>query len=148
MNRLLSRREKDGSSHRRDKSRDKKVSEEEIFPLCLPLISVERDLTSNPSVIYPCATFRNPHSKASPSLQITYSVIHGSNADSHSCASTQNRPLSGDGFMALFKPNDQKKASKELKDKVKGLRFYFVYPLIISRYHSLKRSYKKPVILG
>jgi hypothetical protein len=123
MNRFLSRREKDGSSHRRDKSRDKiaeKEKKDEKKVLCLPIHSVTlrplmlEKLSRSSSVLSLSAAFPNPQGKAAPLLQTFYSTVHGTKANTRPSLLRQIRPLSGDGILSLFK-TDKNESQEPLK---------------------------------
>jgi hypothetical protein len=131
INRLLSRRDKDGSTHRRDKSRDKTDKSSDQKVTCLeslsiihpPLIS-PKSFSFRPSVSSISAAFPNPRTKCSALLQTTYSVIQTTSADSRPGIFLQTRPLSGDGITSLFKSDksdSQKATAKEADAKVISL---------------------------
>jgi hypothetical protein len=117
MNRLLSRREKDGGAHRRaksrDKSADKKVKYWEDFLFSGPHSYWLKPLRSSQPVTSLCAAFPGPHGKSAPLLQLTQPFIRATTANSRPGFFLQTRPLSGDGIMGLFKSDTQKKNDKD-----------------------------------
>lgn len=121
INRLLSRREKDGSDHRRQKSRDKStdskvrcmaVSRSFIFSP----ISQKRPLESQ-SVVSISVAFRGPYGKSAPCLQTTYSTIHTHSADSRPGFILQTRPVSAE-ILSMLKSDPLKNIDKEQALKV------------------------------
>jgi hypothetical protein len=128
INRLLSRRDKDGSTHRRDKSRDKSGKSSDQKVTCLESLSIihpshvsQKSLSFRPSVSSISAAFPNPRTKCTALLQTTYSVVQTTSADSRPGFFLQTRPLSGNGVTSLFKsdkPDSQKAMDKEPDAKV------------------------------
>lgn len=120
MNRLLSRRDKDGGPHRRAKSRDKSVDKKvrcrEDFSVLRPSLISTKNIRRSQSVTSLCAAFPNSNGKSSPLLQLTQCVIHATTANSRPGFFLQTRPLSGEGIMGLFKNDAQKKSDKGLED--------------------------------
>lgn len=129
INRLMSRRDKDGSSHRREKSRDKSADKEKDK-------STDKKVTSHiwdPYLLAPFSTdahagikpqharsfsslskaFAGLGSKSSPLARLSQINVLGTRADRGSCFQSQSRPLSGDGLSSIFKTDPQKKMEKE-----------------------------------
>ncbi|CZT05858.1 uncharacterized protein RAG0_11777 [Rhynchosporium agropyri] len=96
INRLMSRRDKDGSLHRREKSRDK---------------SAERKHA--PSLTYLSKTFLRASGKSSPLAGISQINVLRSSADTGPRVHSQSRPLSSEGFSSLFRVDPQRKIEKE-----------------------------------
>jgi hypothetical protein len=132
INRFLSRREKDGSSHKRDKSRDKSAGDkkekekEKEKVMCWDSRSIIRPslIPTKKSPFYYSlssisAAFSNPHGKSSPLRQTSYSIIHTTSTDSRPGFFLQTRPNSSDGIFTLFKADPQKKVDRELSNKVR-----------------------------
>ena len=72
-----------------------------------------KPLRPSRSVASLCAAFPEPNGKSSPLLQLTQRLIHATTANSRPGFFLQTRPLSGDGIMALFKSDAQKKNEKD-----------------------------------
>lgn len=121
VKRFLSRREKDGGAHRRDKSRDKNA-ERKVLPCGFysssSLLIHEDKLLFSRSVSSLSAAFSNPHGKSSPMLQTSLSHVQATITDSRTLSSTQARPRSGEGISSLFKTDPQKKLEQEQNNKV------------------------------
>jgi hypothetical protein len=122
MTRFLSKREKDGSNHRRDKSRDKstekKVMYLDISIIHSSLMSTKTSSFSH-SVSSISAAFTKPHGKNTPHLQTSFSTVHTTSADSRPGFFLQTRPSSSDGFIAgLFRSDPQKKPDKDVGHQV------------------------------
>lgn len=132
MMRFLSRREKDGSSHKRDKSRDKsgdKLADKKVTSLRVHFLSFSRDCDlcsqkslASQSVTSLSAAFPNPPVKTLPLLETFYKSVQGTKANSRPFLPSQVRPRSGDGILSLFKnekEDPQKKADNEQSNKVR-----------------------------
>ena len=135
MNRLLSRREKDGLSHRRQKSRDKsshksekgQPDEQKVLhseaPYFLPSLILVSKSVSHQSLFSLSAAFSNPQGKARPSIQLsTLSPTIITRTKSDLCL--QIRPLSSTDnvVITLFKYDPQRKLEKEQEAKVGSVR--------------------------
>ncbi|KUJ20129.1 cysteine proteinase [Mollisia scopiformis] len=107
VKRFLSRREKDPSGHRRDKSRDK---------------NAERKLLFSRSVSSLFAAYSNPHGKSPPVLETSFSHVQATITDSRTLFFTQNRPRSGEGISSLFKADPQKKSEQEQNNKISSIK--------------------------
>ena len=130
MNRLLSRREKDGTSHRRQKSRDKflhhsdkKEHEKKVtcstssFLFCASL-TLSTKSVFNQSVFQLSAAFPNPHEKARPSIQPSvFCPIVTISTDNRFGPVLQIQPPPSD-FIGLFKFEPQRKLDGEQEVKV------------------------------
>lgn len=129
MNRLLSRRAKDGPSHNRQKSRDKsanhldkkdpdkKVTLSITFPPCVSLIVFPKSVF-NQFISSPPAAFSNPNQKARPSIQLSkLSPTVTTSTDSRFGLLLQVRPLSSE-INRLFKYDPQRILDKEQDAKV------------------------------
>jgi hypothetical protein len=125
MNRLLgSHREKDGSSHRRQKSRDKSSDKDKKVPFQTPLYShsftylAKTSVLSQSTVTSISAAFAKAHGKSRPDFATTFSTVHATITDVRTLFTMQTRPLSSDGILSLFKSDPQKKLDKEQSFKV------------------------------
>jgi hypothetical protein len=128
INRLLSRREKDGGPHRRDKSREKS-SDRKVKCLEYTLFPVSSLISAKPT-LSPClssisAAFSKPHEKGSALLQTSYYTIHTTSTDSRPGFVLQTIPHSSEhpreGIIGLFKPDPQKKHDNEQETRVRIL---------------------------
>jgi hypothetical protein len=128
INRFLSRKDKDGSTHRRDKSRDKTDKSSDQKVTCLESLSIihpqlisRTSLSFRSAVSSISAAFPNPRTKCLALLQTTYSVVQTTSADSRPGFFLQTRPLSGNGVTSLSKSDKQdpqKATDKEPEAKV------------------------------
>ncbi|CZR58997.1 related to ubiquitin C-terminal hydrolase family protein [Phialocephala subalpina] len=107
VKRFLSRREKDGGGHRRDKSRDKNAERKSMFSQSATSIS---------------KAFSNPHGKSSPISQTSFSHVQATITDSRALFYTQSRPRSGEGISTLFKVDPQKKLEQEQNNKISSIK--------------------------
>ncbi|KAI6715009.1 ubiquitin C-terminal hydrolase [Diplocarpon mali] len=121
INRLISRREKDGISHRREKSTDKSADRKSV-----DRNSADRKTRHNPSYSSLSKAFSNLHGKSKSSIQASH--IHATPANFRSRSFLQSGIFSGDGgLIALFRPDyTQKKLdkenAKEIKEKVSAVK--------------------------
>lgn len=121
VKRFLSRREKDPSGHRRDKSRDKNAERKVIargFHSSSSLLILGNKLMFSRSVSSLFAASSNPHGKSTPMLETSFSHVQATITDSRTLFYTQNRPRSGEGISSLFKADPQKKLEQEQNSKV------------------------------
>lgn len=121
VKRFLSRREKDPSGHKRDKSRektDRKVRSCGFHSSSSLLIHGNKLLFSGRSVSSLFAASSNPHGKSTPMLETSFSHVQATITDSRTLYFTQNRPRSGEAIASLFKADPQKKLEQEQNNKV------------------------------
>jgi hypothetical protein len=132
MTRFLSKREKDWSSHKRDKSRDKSADRKvwlQDLSSKLSLVywysfnaSTKRAFTAPASFASISAAFKNPHGKSVPYLKTTIFPVHAAiSADKRPVLYIQIRPTSSESLLPNFLKSDSPKkvADKEAQTQVR-----------------------------
>lgn len=123
LNRFMgSLREREGSSHRRQKSRDKSSDTKVLLPKnSVFLVSThmaDKSILLGPSGISISASFPNANGKGQGDVATTFSTVYAIITDVRTLFTTQTRHIPSNGIASLFKPDPQKKLDKEQSLKV------------------------------